>query len=114
MDAKVLMRKLVEKEINTSLLIEFYEEVAENERVFATMVRDISTDDEIDERERSLEHIEHFCVLLKELRIQHRNLLGKQRLYTSEIVRRENMIRNASKFLEILEKDCNVSLDEVE
>ena len=33
MDAQVLMQKLVERDIDTSLLIEFYEEVVENEKI---------------------------------------------------------------------------------
>lgn len=110
MDATVLMRKLVEKGINTTLLIEFYEEVAENERVYAQMVHDISSAAEIEERQRSLDHIDHFCVLLKELLIHHGGLLGKQRLYVSEHAKRANMIKNASRFLELLEKDCNIQI----
>ena len=110
MDATVLMRKLVEKGINTTLLIEFYEEVAENERVYAPMVYEISSQEENEERQRSLDHIDHFCVLLKELLMHHRNLLGKQRLYVSENAKRANMIKNASRFLELLEKDCNVRI----
>lgn len=112
MDAKILMRKLVEKEINTSLLIEFYEEVAENEKVFCRMVEEISSPEEIEERERCVEHIEHFCVLLRELRMQHSAVLGKQKLFTTEIAKRENMIRNATRFLDLLEKDCNVRVSE--
>lgn len=108
MDATVLVKKLVERKINTSLLIEFYEEVAENERVFCKMVEDISTDNEIDERGRSLDHIEHFCVLLRELQIQYGSMLGGERIFVNEYAKRESMINNASRFIEFLEKECNL------
>jgi hypothetical protein len=108
MDATVLMQKLVEKEINTKLLIEFYEEVVENEKVFCEMVESISDPDDIDERQKSMAHIERFCVILRELQIQYEVLLGDERLFMSESARREDMINNASRFIEMLEKDCNL------
>jgi hypothetical protein len=108
MDATVLMKKLVERKINTRLLIEFYEEVAENERVFCKMVEEISTIEEIDEREKSLDHIEHFCVLLRELQIQYGNMLGGERIFVSDLAKRESMINNASRFIDFLEKECNL------
>jgi hypothetical protein len=108
MDATVLMKKLVERKINTKLLIEFYEEVAENERVFSRMVEEISSDKEIEEREKCLDHIEHFCVLLRELQIQYGAMLGGERIFVSEIAKRESMINNASRFIDFLEKECNL------
>jgi hypothetical protein len=108
MDATVLMQKLVEKEINTKLLIEFYEEVVENEKIFCDMVETISSPDDIDERQRSMNHIEKFCLVLRELQIQYDGLLGDERLFASDAARRENMINNASRFIEMLEKECNL------
>jgi len=108
MDASVLMQKLMEKEINTSLLIEFYEEVVDNEKVFAEMVEEISSDREIEERRKSLEHIERFCVILRQLREQHHDLIHSELIFSSNTSRRERMINNASRFIEMLEKDCNL------
>lgn len=110
MDATVLMQKLVEKEINTRLLIEFYEEVVENEKVFCRMVEDISDPDEMEERQKSVDHIQGFCLILRELQIQYQYLLGDEHLFLPESAKREKMITNASRFLEILEKDCNLEL----
>ena len=108
MDATVLMQKLVEKEINTTLLIEFYEEVAENEKIFSEMVEEISSAKDKRERQRSLKHIEQFCVILRELQMQYEDLLCDEILFESEMAKRENMINNASRFLEMLEKDCDI------
>lgn len=108
MDASVLMRKLVEREINTSLLLEFYEEVVENEKIFCDMVEDISTDDEMEERHRSVDHIERFCMVLRELQILYDGLLTTELIFTSYASRRESMISNASRFIDMLEKDCNL------
>jgi hypothetical protein len=113
MDATVLMQKLVEKEINTKLLIEFYEEVVENEKVFCSMVEEISNPVEIEERQRSVDHIEGFCVILRELQIQYQYLLGDEHLFLPDTIKRERMINNASRFLELLEKDCNLELPDV-
>ena len=114
MDATVLMQKLVERDINTRLLIEFYEEVVENEKVFCEMVEDISNADEIEERQKSLDHIEGFCLILRELQIQYQYLLGDEHLYLTESLKREKMISNASRFLELLEKDCNLQLPDAD
>lgn len=108
MDATALMQKLVEKDINTRLLIEFYEEVVENEKIFCAMVEDISDPDEIEERQRSVDHIESFCLLLRELQKQYRYILGDEYLLLPESAKREKMISNASRFIELLEKDCNL------
>jgi hypothetical protein len=108
MDASVLMQKLVEREINTSLLIEFYEEVVENERIFCEMVEDISTEDEMDERWKSVNHIENFCIVLKELQILYDGLLTSELIFSTYASKRERMINNASKFIDMLEKDCNL------
>jgi hypothetical protein len=107
MDAKVLMQKLVEREINTKLLIEFYEEVVENEKIFCDMVEDISNPVEMEERQRNVDHIERFCLVLRELQIRYESVLGGEKLFASDIARRENMINNASRFIEMLERDCN-------
>jgi hypothetical protein len=109
MDALVLMQKLVEKEINTRLLIEFYEEVVENEKIFCEMVETISNPDDIEERQRCMDHIERFCLILRELQMQYEELLNDdERFFSTESARRENMINNASRFIEMLEKDCNL------
>jgi hypothetical protein len=108
MDATVLMQKLVEKDINTQLLIEFYEEVVENEKVFCSMVEEISHIDEIEERQKSVDHIESFCIILRELRIQYQYILGDEHLFLPEAAKREKMISNASRFIELLEKECNL------
>lgn len=108
MDATVLMQKLVEKEINTKLLIEFYEEVVENEKIFCNMVEDISDPDEVEERQKSLDHLEGFCIILRELQIQYQYILGDEHLFLPEALKREKMISNASRFIELLEKDCNL------
>ena len=113
MDATVLMQKLVEKEINTKLLIEFYEEVVENEKIFCSMVEDISNPDEIEERQRTVDHIEGFCVILRELQIQYQYLLGDEHLFLPDSIKRERMINNATRFLELLEKDCNLELPDI-
>ena len=110
MDATVLMQKLVEKEINTRLLIEYYEKVDENEKIFCSMVEEISDPDEIEERQKSVDHIEGFCLILKELQTQYQYLLGDEHLFLPASVKRERMINNASRFLELLEKDCNLEL----
>jgi hypothetical protein len=108
MDASVLMQKLVEREINTSLLIEFYEEVVENEKIFAEMIEDISSAQEVEERQRSVEHIERFCVILRDLQEQYEDLLHSELIFASHASKRERMINNASRFIEMLEKDCNM------
>jgi hypothetical protein len=108
MDATVLMQKLVEKDINTRLLIEFYEEVVENEKIFCSMVEEISDPDEIEERQKSLDHIQSFCLILRELQVQYQYILGDEHLFLQESVKREKMIANASRFIELLEKDCNL------
>jgi hypothetical protein len=108
MDATVLMRKLVEKDINTSLLIEFYEEVVENEKIFCEMVESISKQEEMIERQKSLEHIERFCIMLRELQDQYDFLLGSEKLFATDSARRETMINNASRFIQLLESDCNI------
>jgi hypothetical protein len=113
MDATVLMQKLVEKEINTKLLIEFYEEVVENEKIFCSMVEDISDPDEIEERQKSVDHIEGFCIILRELQIQYQYLLGDEHLFLPASQKREKMINNATRFLELLEKDCNLELPDI-
>jgi hypothetical protein len=110
MDATVLMQKLVEKEINTKLLIEFYEEVVENEKIFCEMVEMISNPEDIRERQRCMDHIERFCVILRELHMQYEGILGHERLFVSDAAKREIMISNASRFIEMLEKDCNLEL----
>ena len=109
MDASVLMQKLVEREINTSLLIEFYEEVVENEKIFSEMVEEISSLQEIEERRKSVDHIERFCVILRQLREQYHDLIHSELIFSSNISRRERMINNASRFIEMLEKDCNMN-----
>lgn len=108
MDASVLMQKLLDNEINTLLLIEFYEEVVENEKVFCEMIRGISKPADIAERQRSLEHIERFCGMLREMQSDYDYLLGKELMFATEMARRENMIDNASRFIDMLEKDCNL------
>ena len=113
MDASVLMQKLVEKEINTKLLIEFYEEVVDNEKIFCSMVEDISNPEEIEERQRTVDHIEGFCVILRELQIQYQYLLGDEHLFLPDSIKRERMINNATRFLELLEKDCNLELPDI-
>lgn len=107
-DASVLLQKLVEKEINTKLLIEFYEEVAENEKVFCEMVEDISEYDEIEERKKSIDHIERFCITLRDLQMQYVVLLGDEKLFATEEAKREHMVNNASRFLDMLERDYNL------
>jgi hypothetical protein len=110
MDAAVLMQKLVEREINTRLLIEFYEEVVENEKIFCDMVEDISSPADLEERQKSLDHIERFCMILRELQVRYEVLLGVEKLFASDSAKRENMINNASRFIEMLEKDCSIQL----
>lgn len=113
MDASVLMQKLVERDINTNLLIEFYEEVAENERVFTEMVKDISSKNEIDERLKTIRHIEGFCALLHELKDYYEDFLSSEIFFTTEAAKRESMIHNASRFLELLEKECNLQFPDL-
>jgi hypothetical protein len=108
MDASVLMQKLVEKDINTKLLIEFYEEVADNERVFSEMVEDISRKSEIEERQKSVEHIENFCLLLRDLQNSYEEALGVEKRFATDAAKREDMIHNASRFLDFLEKECDL------
>jgi hypothetical protein len=108
MDASVLMQKLVEREINTQLLIEFYEEVVENEKIFCEMVETISNPDDIEERQRCMEHIEKFCMILRDLQIEYEGLLDNEKIFTSDVAKREDMINNASRFIDMLEKDCNI------
>jgi hypothetical protein len=110
MDATVLMQKLVEREINTKLLIEFYEEVVENEKIFCEMVEMISDPEDIQERQKCMTHIERFCLVLKELQVQYEGILGDERFFVSDSAKREIMISNASRFIEMLEKDCNLEL----
>jgi hypothetical protein len=107
MDASLLMQKLVQRDINANLLIEFYEEVAENERVFCEMVRHISSRKQTKERLRSIHHIERFCLILRDLQI-HEPMLSVEKVFSSEYIKRENMIDNAAKFLDMLEKDCDI------
>jgi hypothetical protein len=108
MDASVLMQKLVEREINTQLLIEFYEEVVENEKIFCKMVETISNPDDIEERQRCMEHIEKFCIILRDLQIEYEGLLDSEKIFSSDAAKREDMINNASRFIDMLEKDCNI------
>ena len=108
MDATVLMQKLVEREINTKLLIEFYEEVVENEKIFCDMVEVISDPGDIEDRQKCMDHIERFCLILRDLQNQFEDLLGDERLFVSDAAKREHMISNASRFIEMLEKDCNL------
>jgi hypothetical protein len=110
MDATVLMQKLVEKDINTKLLIEFYEEVVENEKLFCNMVEHISDSEEMEERQKSIDHLEGFCLILRELQIQYQYILGDEHLFLPETIKREKMINNASRFIELLEKDCNMKM----
>ena|SRR5688500_14193326 len=108
MDASVLMQKLVEREINTQLLIEFYEEVVENEKIFCEMVETISNPDDMEERQRSMEHIKKFCVILRDLQVEYEGLLDSEKIFSSDAAKREDMINNASRFIDMLEKDCNI------
>lgn len=103
-----LMRKLVDREINIALLVEFYEEVVENETVFSNMVEDISSRVEIEERQKSVQHIESFCILLKELQTNFELLVEPDRCFLSEEAKREDMIDNASRFIDMLENECNI------
>ncbi|MBT1701887.1 hypothetical protein [Chryseosolibacter indicus] len=113
MDASVLMQKLVEREINTNLLIEFYDEVAENERIFNEMVKDISTKTETEERLKTIKHIERFCVLLRELQEHYEEFLSTEIFFSTETAKRESMVHNASRFLELLEKECNLQFPDL-
>ena len=109
MMVSTFIQKLVEHEINTELLIEFYQEVAETEKLFNALVEDIVSADELEEKRLSVAAIERFCTILKELQVRY-SLLMDHASFPSETQRRETMIENASRFVELLEKDTKVKL----
>lgn len=109
MMVSTFIQKLVEYDINTGLLIEFYQEVAETEKLFNALVEDIVTPEELDERKLSVAAIDRFCVILEELQVRY-SMLMDHTSFSSDVQKRETMIDNAARFVELLEKDTKVKL----
>jgi hypothetical protein len=103
------VQKLLESDINTHLLIEFYEEVAETEKLFNALVEDIITPDEMEEKRITVSAIERFCTILKEVQVRY-SLLTEPVNFASESSKRETMIENAERFVALLERDTKVKL----
>jgi hypothetical protein len=103
------LQKLIEYDIHTGLLIEFYEEVAETEKLFNGLVEDIISPAELEEKQISVAAIERFCVILKELQIRYSSILDYP-TFSSDDAKREIMIENAERFVHLLEKDTKVKL----
>lgn len=109
MRTSVFVSKLVEKRINTKLLIEFYEEVAATERLYNGLVEELVDPDELQEKQECVASIERFCEILRELREEYSGLRRDQ-VYATELARREIMIANAERFIELLENDVMVRI----
>jgi uncharacterized protein with von Willebrand factor type A (vWA) domain len=109
MKVSSFVKKLVEKQINTKLLIEFYREVAETEKLFYNLVEDITDPIEIEGKKIGVAAIERFCEVLQELQESYAGL-DTETVFASEASKRDTMISNAARFVNLLEDDCNIKL----